>query len=196
MSDEREFGREAILRRIGQLAQQRRGELAAERGYQLGRVAFAKMAGIGSDSTVRDFEQGSRLPNTLTLRRMEKALGWAAGSIERVMSQVNRRPSDISMEDLDEFDSEDKRNALSRVGTLELIEELKNRLEDLQGTLGKPDVRDLYGLAASTNQEHLEDEVDRQIDEAERKADAKRMAAARALEEKLAQEERDRRKGQ
>lgn len=165
MSDEREFGRDAILRRIGQLAQQRRGELAAERGHQFGRVAFAKMAGIGSDSTVRDFEQGNRLPNTLTLRRMEKALGWGSGAIERVMAQVNRKASDITMEDLDEFDSGEKASALSRVGTIELIEELKQRLEDLQGSFGgRPDMQDLYGLAASTNREHLEDAEDESDD--------------------------------
>lgn len=132
MSEDREFGREALLRRVGQLAQQRRGEFATERGRQFGRAALAKMAGIGSDATVRDFEQGRRLPNTLTLRRLEKALGWAPGAIERVLSQVNRRPSDISLADLDEFDDEEQRNMLSRVGTIELLEELKKRLEAMQ----------------------------------------------------------------
>lgn len=157
MTSEREFGREAILRRIGVLAQQRRGELAAERGQQLGRVAFAKLAGIGSDSTVRDFEQGARLPNTLTLRRLEKALGWRSGIIDLLITQLSRKASDISMEELDEFDSGEKADALSRVGTIELIEELKHRLEGLQGSLGvQPDVQHLYGLAASTNTEHLE----------------------------------------
>ena len=129
-----EFGREALMRRLGQLAQQRRGEMAERAGNTIGRTEIALMAGIGSDSTIRDFEQGRRLPLLLTQHRLEKVLGWRNGSIGDILSQVNRKASDIRMEDVDSapVPVEDVREVLRGIPLEILLDEVQARLADLR----------------------------------------------------------------
>lgn len=149
-----EFGSDALLRRLGQLAKQRREEIG------VGRPAFAKEAGLGSDRTVVQFEFGRVLPSGTSQRRIEKALGWRLGAIEDAMAMLDRKASDIRMEELDAEDSlyvaGQHTTALSLVSSEDLLAELARRLGVGSGL--KADVQDLYGLAASTNSEHLEDE--------------------------------------
>lgn len=157
-----EFGEAALLIRIGTLARQRRGELASGRGKAMSRWEFARLAGIGSDSTIRDFEQGRRVPNTLTLRRLEKALEWRPGAIDEILASTTRKASSVMMEDLDLYDAEtEPRVLLGRVSLDDLIDELQKRLASMRGGRSAPLApQDMYGLAASSNVEHLEDSED------------------------------------
>lgn len=157
---EPEFGYEALLRRVGQLVKQRREELG------FGRAAFAKHAGLGSDKTIQDFEFGRHLPLGNSLRRIEKALRWRSGCIDDVMRGTDRKASSIRMEDLDKYDSSPKER-LAAFSTLELLDELRLRLENLQVFMGgmTPQAQELYGLAAMGHvPEHLEDELERDED--------------------------------
>lgn len=155
----RDYGSEAMLRRLGALAKQRREELG------LGRPAFAKHAGIGSDKTVYDFEVAANLPKSYTMTRMEKALGWRVGSIQEMLDDEGRRASSVLMEDLDVYDSR-LRNMLDNIPTTELLAVLITRLTEIQATLGgrSPQLptRDMLGLAASGGHkpEHLDDDPD------------------------------------
>jgi DNA-binding XRE family transcriptional regulator len=151
-----DFGQAALLRQLGRLAKQRREELG------LGRVPFAKEAGLGSDKTIVDFEFGRRLMNGTNQRKVEKALGWRLGVIDDVMRMVNRKASEISMEDVDAEDSlhlaAQKGLGLALVSNEDLLEELAKRLGAVPNPFKNKDPKNLYGLAASTNVEHLEDE--------------------------------------
>lgn len=151
-----EFGHDALLRRVGQLMKQRREELG------LGRLAFAKHAGVGSDKTIKDLEFGRMLPLGSTLRRIEKGLRWRLGSIDDVMSSESRKASTIRMEEVDSHDSSPKVQ-LQAFTTLELLDELRIRLENLQKFVGgaTPNAQELYGLAAMGHvPEHLEEDLE------------------------------------
>ena len=152
------FGQGALLRQLGNLAKQRREELG------LGRVRFATEAGIGSDKTIADFEFGRRLMNGTNQRKVEKALGWRLGVIEDVMRMVNRKASEIVMEELDAEDSVylagQSPRSLALFSDEDLLEELRRRLKTdrrLATQESAEDPENLYGLAASMNSEHLED---------------------------------------
>lgn len=156
-----EFGPEALLRQIGILAKQRREEIG------MGRVPFAAEIGVGSDSTIRDFEFGRRIPSGTTQRKIEKGLGWRLGVIDDVMRMLDRKASTITMEELDAEDSLrvgheiPGMRPLAFASTDELLGELRRRLEGgtpFQKTELPAQDQELYGLAASTNAEHLEDE--------------------------------------
>jgi transcriptional regulator with XRE-family HTH domain len=123
-ADGRDWGREALIRRLGELAKQRR------EGLGIGRVAFASAAGIGSDATIRDFEFGRHLPMGLTLRKLEKALGWRTGSIDEVLSSKDRRASTVTAADL-EVSRPPLASPLASVPTAELLQELMVRLSAL-----------------------------------------------------------------
>lgn len=156
MSEEKEFGPEALLRQLGRLAKQRREEIG------IGRVPFAKEAGLGSDKTVVDFEFGRRLMNGTNQRKVEKALGWRLGVIDDIMRMVDTKASSITMDMLDAEDSlhimAQTGPGLALVSNEDLIDELKRRLLKAPAPLQNRDLQNLYGLAASTNTEHLEDE--------------------------------------
>jgi DNA-binding transcriptional regulator YiaG len=154
-----EFGPDALLRQLGRLAKQRREEIG------MGRPAFAKEAGLGSDSTVRDFDFGRRLPSGASQRKLERALGWRLGVIDDFMRMVDRKASTITMEELDAEDSlyldaQGSIKGLALVSNEDLIEELRRRLEKAPAPMQNKDVQNMFGLAASTNVEHLEDEDD------------------------------------
>lgn len=156
----RDYGRDAMLRRLGALAKQRREELG------LGRPAFAKQAGIGSDKTVFDFEGAARVPAPLTVAKLEKALGWRRGVIAEVLENEKRKASSVQMEELDEWDTTPV-TPLAHVPTPELLRELAARLETLQAGMGGAVLpkdlgsKDLYGMAASGHiPEHLEKEFE------------------------------------
>jgi DNA-binding transcriptional regulator YiaG len=158
-----EFGQTALKKRIGALAKQRREELG------LARVPFAKHIGLGSDKTLQDFEFGRRVPQGMSVRKIEKALGWKIGVVDELLEGPDRKASSITLEDLDEFEP-NQPMPLDRVPTEELLSEVIRRLTSLRGAIGTPqpsiqDVigvagphKDLFDLAASTNVEHLEDE--------------------------------------
>jgi DNA-binding XRE family transcriptional regulator len=152
-----EFGQAALLRQLGRLAKQRREEIG------IGRVPLAKEAGMGSDKTIAEFEFGRRLMSGTNQRKLEKALGWRLGVIEDVMRMVNRKATSIEMEELDAEDSlfmaaQAGIKALSLVSNEDLIEELRRRLENAPAPMQQRDPQHMYGLAASTNTEHLEGE--------------------------------------
>lgn len=157
VNDVSEFGQKALLRQLGRLAKQRREEIG------IGRVPLAKEAGLGSDKTIVDFEFGRRLMNGTNRRNMERALGWRIGVIDDVMRMVNRKASSIKMEELDAEDSVylDRMagfKSLEAVSDEALLDELSRRLLMLPSRVESTDPKTLYGLAASTNSEHLEDE--------------------------------------
>jgi transcriptional regulator with XRE-family HTH domain len=151
------WGREALIRRLGALAKQRREEKG------MGRVPFAAAAEIGSDATIRDFEFGRHLPTGTTLRKLERALGWRIGSIDEIMEQPNLRASTVTMDDLDIEPADTALGRpLSTVPTQDLLAEVIVRLTQLQAGLGATSAyTDLYGLAAMGHiPEHLEEEED------------------------------------
>lgn len=122
------------MRRLGELASQRRGEMSERNGGVISRKAIAKMAGIGSDATIQDFEHGRRLPALLTQHRLENVLGWRNGSIGNVLSQVNRKASDIRMEDVDlaPVPVEEVREVLRGIPLEVLLDEVQARLSALR----------------------------------------------------------------
>jgi ribosome-binding protein aMBF1 (putative translation factor) len=79
-----EFGSEALVRRLGSLAKQRREE------YGHNRISLAKEAGIEPDETIEDFEFGRNLPPEDTRRKLEEALSWKVGAIDEAMRMANR----------------------------------------------------------------------------------------------------------
>jgi len=154
-----EFGHAALLRQAGRLAKQRREEIG------LGRVKFSEEMGM-SDATLRSFEFGRRLPLPATQRKIEKGLGWRQGAIDDVLRMTERKASTIMMEELDAEDSLrighdiPGMRPLAFASTDELLGELRRRLEGgvpFQKTEVPAQDQELYGLAASTNAEHLED---------------------------------------
>lgn len=155
---ESEFGRQALMRRLGELAKQRREEIG------LGRAAFAKEAKLGSDKTVFDFEFGKRVPTPITQSRLERALGWRLGAIDDTLRLVDRKVTSIQMEELDAEDSlfiakESGHASLALIPDEELLAEVARRMRaDRRVQAPLVDGQGLYGLAASTNSEHLEDE--------------------------------------
>ena len=160
----RDYGQEAMLRRLGFLAKQRREELG------MGRPSFAKRAGVGSDRTVYDFEIAKNVPMPLTLTRFERALGWRTGSIQEFLGLEDRKASSVKMEDLDDYDSRPS-TVLSSVPLPDLLQELQNRLAEMQSNVtGKPfpavpTHQDMVGLAASGGHkpEHLDEDPDDDI---------------------------------
>ena len=154
-----EFGTAALLLRLGHLAKRRREEIG------MGRSAFAKEAGLGSDRTLMAFEFGRTLPTGTTQHRLERALGWRIGAIDDVMRMVNRKAEEILMESLDAEDSfyleaRSPKN-LALLSADERSDELRRRLKmdrRLPANLADQAPENLYGLAASMNSEHLEDE--------------------------------------
>lgn len=153
-----EFGYDALLRQLGRLAKRRREELG------LGRQPFAKEAGLGSDKTVAEFEFGRVLPSGTSRRRIEKALDWKLGVIDDVMRMVDRKAATIEMEMLDAEDSlyiagQGGIKGLELVSDDDLLAEVRRRMGQSSRNLSK-DAQDMFGLAASANVEHLEDEQD------------------------------------
>jgi len=153
-----EFGEAALRRRIGYLAKQRREELG------LARIPFARELGM-SDRTIKDLELGLRVPYGQTQRKVERGLGWRLGAIEDVMRMKDRKASSIDMESLDAEDSlkiglaKGETLALSAIPDTDLIEELRRRLITKHASAALPS-QELYGLAASSNVEHLEEDED------------------------------------
>lgn len=167
----RDYGQEAIKRRLGVLAKHRREQMG------LGRIPFAQHAGT-HDQAVQDFEFAKRWPRSATLRKFESALGWKFGITEDILT-TSRAASSIQFEDLDNPAIEREvggATILAHVPTQELLEELIFRLEELQRRgVVLPSRDELYGrrlkgkraessqhhfdLAASD--EHVEGEDDR-----------------------------------
>jgi DNA-binding transcriptional regulator YiaG len=155
----REFGREALLRRLGQLAKRRREELG------IGRQPFAREAGLGSDKTLVEFEFGRVLPSGTSQRKIEKALEWRIGVIDDMMRMLDRKAATIEMEELDAEDSlyldaQGGVKSLALISNDDLLEELRRRLSQVPAPLQNKDMQNMFGLAASTNVEHLEEEED------------------------------------
>lgn len=159
--DGREYGHEAILRRLGSLARRRREEM----GFS--RAALVEHSGIRSDATIRDFEFGKFAPREITQTRLEKALGWRPGIISDLLSDEGRKASTIEMEDLDQYDSATV-DPMAKVPTAQLLQEVIRRLSTIQDGLnvhGQHSLsQELYGLAAMSHKpEHLDDEPDDDI---------------------------------
>ena len=156
----RDYGREAVLRRLGALGRRRREEM----GFS--RAAFVEHSGIKSDASIRDFEFGKLTPQGGTQAKLERALGWRAGIIEQFLSDEKRRASEILMEDLDEYDSASF-DPMAKISTVDLLQEVIRRLSTIQGGMGAPGhalAREMYGLAAMGHKpEHLDEDGDDDI---------------------------------
>jgi DNA-binding transcriptional regulator YiaG len=153
-----EFGHDALLRQLGRLAKQRREELG------LPRQGFSKEIGLGSDRTLVAFEFGRTLPSGTSQRKIEKGLGWRLGVIDDIMRMVNRKASEIVMEEVDAEDSlyissQGEIKGLELVSDDALLAEVRRRMTQSSRHLSEA-AQHMYGLAASTNAEHLEDEED------------------------------------
>jgi DNA-binding transcriptional regulator YiaG len=154
----KEFGHDALLRQLGRLAKQRREEIG------LPRQGMAREYGLGSDKTIVAFEFGRTLPSGTSQRKIERALDWKVGVIDEVMRMVNRKASDISMEELDAEDSlylsaQGEVKGLELVSDDALLAEVRRRMTESSRHLSEA-AQHMFGLAASTNVEHLEDEGD------------------------------------
>jgi transcriptional regulator with XRE-family HTH domain len=152
----RDYGQEAIRRRLGQLAKRRREQLG------LTRVAFAQHAGM-FDQAVQDFEFARRWPRTATLRKFEDALGWKPFITEDILGS-SRRASSIELEDLDDVDvvaPERGSVPLRGVPTAELLAELGRRFARVEAAVAHAEpVRADYDLASSDDHVEGEDERD------------------------------------
>jgi DNA-binding transcriptional regulator YiaG len=151
-----EFGHDALLRQLGRLAKHRREEIG------LPRQGMARDYGLGSDRTIVAFEFGRTLPSGASQRKIEKALDWKIGVIDEVMRMVNRKATDITMEDLDAEDAlyisgQGEIRGLELVSDDALLAEVRRRMTESSRHLSQA-AQHMYGLAASTNTEHLEDE--------------------------------------
>jgi len=154
VQSERDYGQDAMMRRLGLLAKQRREELG------LGRVAFAELAGLGSDSTVQQFEFGQRWPRPQTLRKLEVALGWRNQVIDAMTEDPNRAASSVTFADLDKPAETPAPRPLSAFSTAELLREVASRIESLQSALGASTDQHHYDLAASDDHVDGEDDND------------------------------------
>jgi DNA-binding transcriptional regulator YiaG len=151
--ESREFGREALIKRLGYLAKRRREEIG------IGRVPLGKELGI-SDATIRDFEFGRHLPTGRVISLLERGLEWRPGAVEDVMRQVDRKASSIGMEDVDLVDSQPVPQSLASIPTQDLLREVIRRLSVLEGGSGLP-TQHMLGLAANSHiPEHLEGDED------------------------------------
>lgn len=151
---ERDFGQQAIRRRLGVLAQQRRDKML------MSRVTFAQFAGM-ADQAVSDFESAKRWPRTATLRKFEDALGWKPYITEDIINS-SRRASTIEHEDLDDpnVDRPISRPVLLRgIPTDELLAELGRRFAAMQASVAQaePEAAAEYDLAAD-QEESFQDE--------------------------------------
>lgn len=99
MSHASEVETEAMVRRLGELAKQRREEIGVNR------AKLAKEAEIDSEETITAFEFGKILPSADTQRKLEKALSWRLGVIEKIMEATGRAADTLRMEELDAEDS-------------------------------------------------------------------------------------------
>lgn len=149
----REFGRDALKRRLGELARQRR-----EFDLEVSREAFAAATGIQSTKTIRDFEYGETVPQDVTKEKFEKGLGWKRGAIDDVLRMVNTKASEITMDMVDEPRRAPYARPLRGFSTQDLLKELLLRLGKMSEA--KEAVQDapqyLYGLAANNDPSHLE----------------------------------------
>ena len=151
----RDYGQEAMMRRLGLLAKQRREEMG------LGRVAFAELAGLGSDSTVQQFEFGQRWPRPQTLRKLEVALGWRNQVIDELTEDSRRAASSVTFADLDRPAETPAPKPLSAFSTAELLREVASRVDTLQAGMGAPVAEQYhYDLAASDDHVAGEDDND------------------------------------
>ena len=151
---ERDYGQQAIRRRVGILAKQRREQLG------LSRIAFAQHAGM-FDQAVMDFEFAKRWPRTATLRKFEAALGWKHGVTEQVLLS-DRAASSIELEDLDNpavIQPAGGSIALAGISTAELLAELVRRNSAQVKAAAAPAAEQHhFDLAASDD--HVEGEDD------------------------------------
>jgi uncharacterized membrane-anchored protein YjiN (DUF445 family) len=91
-------------------------------------------------------------------------LGWRLGVIDDIMRMVNRKASEIVMEEVDAEDSlyissQGEIKGLELVSDDALLAEVRRRMTQSSRHLSEA-AQHMYGLAASTNAEHLEDEED------------------------------------
>jgi hypothetical protein len=149
----REFGKEALKARLGELARLRRSK-----DLGISREALAAASGIGSTKTIRDFEFGLTVPQEINKARFEKALGWRAGAIDDVLSMTSTKASSITMDMVDSPSRAPSARPLKGYTTAELLKELLVRLprmvEAEEGA--QQDTQFLYGLAANNDPSHLE----------------------------------------
>jgi len=148
----RDYGQEAIKRRLGILGKERREQMG------LGRIAFKDFADLGSDSTVQQFEFGQRWPRPQTLRKLETALGWRYRVMDELLEDPNRAASSVTFADLDKPAEQPAPRPLSAFSTAELMREVASRMEALQAGLGASTEQHHYDLAASDD--HVEGEDD------------------------------------
>jgi transcriptional regulator with XRE-family HTH domain len=153
VQSERDYGSEAVKRRLGILGKERREAMG------MGRPAFAELAGLGSDSTVQQFEFGQRWPRPQTLRKLESALGWRYRVMDDLIEDPNRAASSITFADLDKPAEVPAPRPLSAFSTAELLREVAHRIESLQAGLGVVQEQHHFDLAASDD--HVEGEDDR-----------------------------------
>jgi transcriptional regulator with XRE-family HTH domain len=150
-----EFGHNAMLRQLGMLAKRRREELG------LPRQGFSKEIGLGSDRTLVNFEFGRTLPSGTSQRKIEKGLGWRIGVIDELMRMTNRKATSVEMEHVDAEDSlyleSQGIKSIELFSDDELLAEVRRRMTESSRHLSEA-AQHMYGLAASTNTEHLEGE--------------------------------------
>jgi len=149
----REFGKEALKRRMGELARQRR-----EKDLGVSREAMAAAAGIRATKTIRDFEYGETIPQEVTKEKLERALGWRRGAIDDVLRMVNTKASNVTMDMLDSPARKPAARPLRGFATRELLKELLIRLPELEAAeeAVEEQTQFLYGLAANNDPSHLE----------------------------------------
>jgi transcriptional regulator with XRE-family HTH domain len=140
---------EEILETIGQLIKEGRLELG------LAQKPFATRSGVDT-KTLATMEKGTRVAWETSQRKVETALGWRIGSIQKAIDDAGHIPAgtltlasmkeggaEASWQDLDEEESAREHGPLTRANQLsdeELLAELSYRFRNYKNrTLGIPD---------------------------------------------------------
>jgi len=145
LNDAQDYGTKAVVRRLGELARERREAMG------LGRAAFCEMAGIGSESTMTKFEHGVAVPRGVTRKKLELTLGWRDGAISSMVADKEVLASAIEMTDLEDPSNivpnvePGSRSPLRWIATEDLLAELMFRIRRLDQVLEPQRRRDLYG---------------------------------------------------
>lgn len=163
--------RQAVANRLGQLCRQRREEIGLSRP----RLAAETKTSV---TTIQNLEQGLRVPTSLTLRAVEKALDWVPGAYMSILGRAAEiNPADIRMEHLDGAQERKDSPRVVKLGLEEFtVDELlaevskRHRLVDMKLRLATQGVevpepsefreRPDYGLAANDDMTGGDDDLE------------------------------------
>lgn len=144
----------------------RLGELITLRRAQLGITGTAKLAELSGAAkrTIDAIIGQENVPQPVTQRRLEAALGWWTGSIAELLKAAD--PSAFTLDGMATGDVPEPATRASELTDDELFIEISHRMRDWRAWVDRQDrpavvvdpVPDLFGLAANRSDEEPGDE--------------------------------------